>query len=63
MDDLKLIGRREEELRNEIRTVKKISDDTNMSLDWGNLPEFHQKVARFIEINTQATQWRIKLKN
>jgi len=30
MDDLKLIGRSEEELRNEIRIIKAISNDINM---------------------------------
>jgi hypothetical protein len=40
MDDLKLIGRSEEELRNEIKIVKTFSYDIKISLDLKNVPEF-----------------------
>jgi hypothetical protein len=34
MDDLKLIGRSEEELRNEIQIVKTLSNDIKMKFGW-----------------------------
>jgi hypothetical protein len=40
MDDLKLIGRSEEELRNEIRIVKTFSDDKNEVWIRKNVPKF-----------------------
>jgi hypothetical protein len=40
LDDLKLIGRSEEELRNEIRIVKTFSDDIKMKFGSEKVPEF-----------------------
>jgi hypothetical protein len=40
MDDLKLIGRSEEELRNKIKIVKTFSDDIKMKFGLKNVLEF-----------------------
>jgi hypothetical protein len=57
MDDLKLIGRSEEELRNEIKIVKTFSDDIKMKFGL-------EKCARVsLKNSTYEIQWKIKLKN
>jgi len=55
MDDLKLIERREEELINQIRIVKTISNDIKMEFGLEKVPDFLYKLARFMEINTKET--------
>jgi hypothetical protein len=43
IDDLKLIGRCEEKLRNEITTVKTSGNDIKLSLDKKNVPDVFKK--------------------
>jgi hypothetical protein len=47
MDHLKLIGRSEEELRNEIRIVKTISNDMKMGFGLGECARIYLKSGNF----------------
>jgi hypothetical protein len=49
MDDLKLIGRSEEELGNEIKIVKKISDDIKMKFGSEKCARISLKMEQFVE--------------
>jgi hypothetical protein len=49
MDDLKLTGRREEELRNEIKIVKTFSDDIKIKFGLEKCARFSLKMEHFIE--------------
>jgi hypothetical protein len=52
MDDLKLIGRSEEELRHEIKLVKTISDDIKMKFGLQKCARFSLKMEQFLEDST-----------
>jgi hypothetical protein len=50
IDDLKLIGRSEEELRNEIKIVKTFSDDIEMKFGLEKIfQNFFKKMEQFVE--------------
>jgi hypothetical protein len=49
MDDLKLVGRREEELRNKIKIVKTFSDDIKMKFGFEKCARIPLKIEQFIE--------------
>jgi hypothetical protein len=48
MDDLKLVGRRVEELRNKIRIIKTLSDDIKTKLGLENCARISLKMKQFI---------------
>jgi hypothetical protein len=43
LDDLKLLGRNENDLKNEMKIERRISNDINMNFDLKNVQEFAKK--------------------
>ena len=46
VDDLKLYGTSDSQLNGLISTVKKVSDDIQIDLDWTNVQRLHSREAR-----------------
>lgn len=62
-DDLKLIGRIEEELSNEIRIVKTTGNDIKVEFGFKKCARVSLKSAKVHRKQHIETEWRKKLKN